>query len=106
MGDRRCAGHCWIVDDSKVSVKNGWINVQAGTEIGLHSVKEINWNYPGDAVPAFLTLIMIPLTYKYVTLLLPRCFHTDLRGVLKHCIRRYRRYPFICSSQWYRLGVA
>ena len=28
------------------------------------SVLEINWHYIGDAVPAFLTLIIIPLTYK------------------------------------------
>lgn len=32
------------------------------------SVREINWDYVGDSVPAFLTLIMIPLTYKYVNL--------------------------------------
>lgn len=31
-----------------------------------YSVKEVNWNYIGDAVPAFLTIIIIPLTYKYV----------------------------------------
>ena len=31
--------------------------------------REINWDYIGDAVPAFLTLIIIPLTYKYVLLL-------------------------------------
>lgn len=30
----------------------------------LFSVLEINWHYIGDAVPAFLTLITIPLTYK------------------------------------------
>jgi xanthine/uracil/vitamin C permease (AzgA family) len=30
------------------------------------SVREINWDYVGDAVPAFLTLLIIPLTYKYV----------------------------------------
>jgi len=32
----------------------------------LLSVLEINWFYYGDAVPAFLTLIIIPLTFKYV----------------------------------------
>ena len=30
----------------------------------VYSVLEINWHYIGDAVPAFLTLIIIPLTYK------------------------------------------
>ena len=32
----------------------------------LSSVVEISWDYLGDAVPAFLALIIIPLTYKYV----------------------------------------
>ncbi|KAI0667399.1 permease family-domain-containing protein [Trametes maxima] len=30
----------------------------------IRNVREINWDYVGDAVPAFLTLIMIPLTYN------------------------------------------
>ena len=30
------------------------------------NVREINWDYLGDAVPAFLTIIIIPLSYKYV----------------------------------------
>lgn len=30
----------------------------------ISSVREVNWNYVGDSVPAFLTIIMIPLTYK------------------------------------------
>jgi AGZA family xanthine/uracil permease-like MFS transporter len=29
---------------------------------------EINWYYIGDAVPAFLTILIIPLTYKLVVL--------------------------------------
>ena len=30
------------------------------------SVREINWDYLGDALPAFITILMIPLTYKFV----------------------------------------
>jgi AGZA family xanthine/uracil permease-like MFS transporter len=30
------------------------------------NVREINWDYLGDAVPAFLTIVIIPLSYKYV----------------------------------------
>lgn len=30
----------------------------------IRNVREINWDYVGDSVPAFLTLIMIPLTYN------------------------------------------
>ena len=33
-------------------------------------MRDINWDYVGDAVPAFLTLIVIPLTYKFVSSLL------------------------------------
>ncbi len=36
----------------------------------IFSVRDINWDYVGDSVPAFLTLIIIPLTYKYVSLIL------------------------------------
>jgi adenine/guanine/hypoxanthine permease len=39
------------------------------------NVREINWDYIGDAVPAFLTLIIIPLTYKYALTL----FDSSLR---------------------------
>ena len=34
----------------------------------IRNVREINWHYIGDAVPAFLTVIIIPLTYKYASL--------------------------------------
>lgn len=30
----------------------------------IRNVKEINWEYLGDAVPAFLTIIIIPLSYN------------------------------------------
>ncbi|KAH9959297.1 permease family-domain-containing protein [Russula dissimulans] len=30
----------------------------------VRNVREINWDYIGDAVPAFLTIIIIPLTYN------------------------------------------
>jgi adenine/guanine/hypoxanthine permease len=30
----------------------------------IRNVREINWDYIGDAVPAFLTLIIIPLTFN------------------------------------------
>ncbi|KLO07409.1 hypothetical protein SCHPADRAFT_836778 [Schizopora paradoxa] len=30
----------------------------------IRNVREINWDYVGDSVPAFLTLVMIPLTYN------------------------------------------
>ncbi|KAI0294109.1 xanthine/uracil permease [Multifurca ochricompacta] len=30
----------------------------------IRNVREINWNYIGDGVPAFLTIVIIPLTYN------------------------------------------
>ncbi|KAI0065210.1 hypothetical protein BV25DRAFT_1868951 [Artomyces pyxidatus] len=30
----------------------------------IRNVRDINWDYVGDAVPAFLTIIIIPLTYN------------------------------------------
>ncbi|KDQ57892.1 hypothetical protein JAAARDRAFT_34700 [Jaapia argillacea MUCL 33604] len=30
----------------------------------IRNVREINWDYAGDAVPAFLTIIIIPLSYN------------------------------------------
>ncbi|KAG6828241.1 hypothetical protein H0H92_008675 [Tricholoma furcatifolium] len=45
----------------------GWATGGALVIVGslmIRNVKEINWNYIGDAVPAFLTLIIIPLTYN------------------------------------------
>jgi len=30
----------------------------------VSSVRDINWNYWGDAVPAFLIIVMMPLTYS------------------------------------------
>ena len=33
----------------------------------MRNVLEINWDYIGDAIPAFLTIVMIPLTFKYAS---------------------------------------
>jgi len=44
-----------------------WATGGALTIVGslmIRNVLEINWDYIGDAVPAFLTLIIIPLTYN------------------------------------------
>jgi len=45
----------------------GWATGGALVFVGssmMRNVREINWDYVGDAVPAFLTLIIIPLTYN------------------------------------------
>ncbi|RDB22033.1 hypothetical protein Hypma_010878 [Hypsizygus marmoreus] len=45
----------------------GWATGGALVIVGslmIRNVREINWNYIGDAVPAFLTIIIIPLTYN------------------------------------------
>lgn len=33
----------------------------------IRNVRDINWDYIGDALPAFLTILIIPLSYKYVS---------------------------------------
>lgn len=30
----------------------------------IRNVRDINWDYIGDALPAFLTILMIPLSFK------------------------------------------
>jgi AGZA family xanthine/uracil permease-like MFS transporter len=45
----------------------GWATGGALVIVGslmIRNVREINWDYIGDAVPAFLTIIIIPLTYN------------------------------------------
>lgn len=45
----------------------GWATGGALVFVGssmMQNVREVNWNYVGDSVPAFLTIIMIPLTYN------------------------------------------
>ncbi|KAL5522040.1 hypothetical protein ACEPAF_1896 [Sanghuangporus sanghuang] len=45
----------------------GWATGGALVIVGslmIRNVSEINWHYIGDSVPAFLTLITIPLTYN------------------------------------------
>jgi len=45
----------------------GWATGGALVIVGslmIRNVREINWDYPGDAVPAFLTIIIIPLTFN------------------------------------------
>ncbi|PBK98553.1 xanthine/uracil permease [Armillaria gallica] len=45
----------------------GWATGGALVIVGslmIRNVREINWDYIGDAVPAFLTLLIIPLSYN------------------------------------------
>ena len=69
----------------------------------IRNVRDINWDYIGDALPAFLTILIIPLSYKYVFVASTRCTMTE---VLQHCVwchcRRYELY----HSQRHRLGLA
>ena len=67
------------------------------------NVREINWDYMGDAVPAFLTIIIIPLSYKYVLCELPYT-GTELTMVVQHRIWSYRGYSFLCLAQWFAMG--
>lgn len=69
MGNWKRARDCGVIDDQKVSREFCLFMSGLGYSVDpqsplYFSVREINWDYVGDAIPAFLTLIMIPLTYK------------------------------------------
>ena len=68
----------------------------------IRNVREINWDYIGDAVPAFLTIIMIPLTYKSVLLFLMLLNRIDRSA--KYRVRCHRRHLRIPSTQRHPLG--
>ena len=72
------------------------------------SVREINWDYVGDAVPAFLTIIVIPLTYKCVTELplimidpdenSPSCQHRLRRYCWHYLLHDYQRNSIVTQK--------
>jgi xanthine/uracil/vitamin C permease (AzgA family) len=63
----------------------------------IRNVREINWDYIGDAIPAFLTIIMIPLTYKYASFPhLGSCSRGDMLTLnTQHLIRCHRGHMFV-----------
>jgi len=64
------------------------------------NVREINWNYIGDAVPAFLTMIIIPLSYKYVFYPYTAIWGRGLTLAMQHRLRSYRRHYLLYLAQW------
>ncbi|KAG9125298.1 hypothetical protein FRC07_008194 [Ceratobasidium sp. 392] len=54
----------------------------------IKNVVDINWGYVGDAVPAFLTLIMIPFTYNIAYGLITGILTYVLLNTLPWAIRR------------------
>ncbi|KAJ1305004.1 hypothetical protein OPQ81_000047 [Rhizoctonia solani] len=54
----------------------------------IKNVVDINWHYVGDAVPAFLTLIMIPFTYNIAYGLITGIITYVLLNTLPWAIRR------------------
>lgn len=71
----------------------------------LFSVREINWDYIGDAVPAFVTLIIIPLSYKWVWVFfsLERT-GADLYSSYQHRVRSDCRFSHLHLHQLHSLG--
>ncbi|KDN48908.1 hypothetical protein RSAG8_02261, partial [Rhizoctonia solani AG-8 WAC10335] len=58
------------------------------TGLMIKNVIDINWHYVGDAVPAFLTLIIIPFTYNIAYGLITGIFTYILLNTLPWAIRR------------------
>jgi hypothetical protein len=69
----------------------------------IRNVREINWDYIGDAVPAFLTIIIIPLTYKCASL--PSAFPRQLLTCKQHCIRCHRGHLLVHLHQRHRMAA-
>lgn len=68
----------------------------------IRNVRDINWDYIGDALPAFLTILIIPLSFKYVLVESMRC----MTEALQHCVRCHCRRCDLYPSQRYCLGRA
>ena len=64
----------------------------------MKNVREINWNYIGDAVPAFLTIIIIPLTYKCASTLSSRENKLTLNRPASHTVSSPAFYRMSCLT--------
>lgn len=54
----------------------------------IRTVTEINWDYMGDAVPAFLTIVLIPLTYNVAYGVIAGIISYILLNGVVHLIRK------------------
>lgn len=64
----------WATGSALILVSNGLLIlllftrlINPGFQIGctmISQIKEINWKYHGDAIPSFVTFVMMPLTYS------------------------------------------
>lgn len=58
---------CTLIIVGKNFISLGGLGIYANSVIGslmAQSVKDINWRYMGDAIPAFLTIAVMPFTYS------------------------------------------
>ncbi|EIM86439.1 uncharacterized protein STEHIDRAFT_139336 [Stereum hirsutum FP-91666 SS1] len=74
--------------------------VIVGTSM-IRNVHDINWDYISDAVPAFLTIIVISLTYKYAYIF-ALCLMKSIHGT-SHC-RRPLTLPRNMVEAWTQSG--
>ncbi|KAI0308861.1 permease family-domain-containing protein, partial [Amylostereum chailletii] len=57
----------------------------------IRNVRDINWDYIGDAVPAFLTIILIPLTYNIAYGVIAGILSYILLNGLPYLVRKLSR---------------
>ena len=53
----------------------------------IRNVRDVNWDYIGDAIPAILTIVLIPLTYKYALYSCTALCGMELTVAMQHRIR-------------------
>lgn len=70
----------------------------------IRNVRDVNWDYIGDAIPAILTIVLIPLTYKYALYSCNALYGMELTVVTQHRIRCHWGRIYLHPSQWYTLG--
>lgn len=68
----------------------------------MKAVTEINWNYPGDAIPAFICLIVMPYTYCK-SLISKAHMSNRANNLYSHRLRSYRWYHVLHHSERYSI---
>ena len=70
----------------------------------IRNVRDVNWDYIGDAIPAILTIVLIPLTYKYALYSCTAIYGMELTVVIQHRIWCHWGRIHLHPAQWYTVA--
>src|SRR6266702_6371581 len=70
----------------------------------IRNVREINWDYIGDAITAILTIILIPLTYKYALYPCTALSGRELTAATQYRVWSHRGHSHLPLAQWFSMG--